>query len=414
MSELAGRAASAAPGSTRFAAFALLFGNFFIGLSILAPAGMVRDLAAGLGVPVTRAALLITAGAVVLCIGSPLVAWATNGLDRRRLLAASLAMLAVGHAGSAVAPDLNALLVLRLVSMAAAAIFTPQAASTIAMMVPEKERPGAISFVFLGWSLSVAAGLPLVAWGAGQFGWRSIHVALGLGAAAAALLVWLPVPAGLRAPSMSLSSWGTLFSNRLVVLLIAATAISAAGQFVIFTFLGPLLASLADASANQIAVMFAVFGVSGFLGNLGATRLVGRLGVYRTSLLCFVLMVVGALGFAAGAGVFAVMVVGGALWGLGFASSNSMQQARLAAAVPPLAGAAIALNSSAIYVGQAAGSAMGGVLFDAGRLVAMGFVAAAFILVATAVVHATRPRRTFVTAEPAPPPGLRKRRETAP
>jgi predicted MFS family arabinose efflux permease len=392
MSATSGRATAAAPGSTRFAAFALLFGNFFIGLSILAPAGMIPALAGDLGVPVTRAALLITAGAVVLCIGSPLVAWATNGFDRRRLLAASLAMLALGHAGSALAPDLTALMPLRLVSMAAAAIFTPQAASTIAMMVPEKERPGAISFIFLGWSLSVAAGLPLVAWCAGEFGWRSIHVALGLGAAVAALLVWLPVPAGLRAPSMSLSSWGVLFTDRLVVLLLAATALSAAGQFVIFTYLGPLLAGLADASANEIAVMFAVFGVSGFLGNLGATRLVGRLGVYRTSLLCFGLMVAGALGFAAGAGLFAVMVVFGALWGLGFASSNSMQQARLAAAVPPLAGAAIALNSSAIYVGQAAGSAMGGVLFDAGRLVAMGFVAAAFLFVAASVVYATRPR----------------------
>lgn len=392
MSATSGRAAYAAPGSTRFAAFALLFGNFFIGLSILAPAGMISTLAGDLGVPVTRAALLITVGAVVLCIGSPLVAWATNGLDRRRLLAASLAMLAVGHAGSAFAPDLSILMPLRLVSMAAAAIFTPQAASTIAMMVPEKERPGAISFIFLGWSLSVAAGLPLVAWGAGHFGWRSIHVALGLGAAIAALLVWLPVPAGLRAPAMSLSSWGTLFSDRLVVALLAATALSAAGQFVIFTYLGPLLVGLADASANEIAVMFAVFGVSGFLGNLGATRLVGRLGVYVTSLLCFGSMMIGALGFAAGAGLLPVMVVFGALWGLGFASSNSMQQARLAAAVPPLAGAAIALNSSAIYIGQAGGSALGGVLFDAGRLASMGYVAAAFLFVSAAVVYSTRPR----------------------
>lgn len=392
MSATTGRATTAALGSTRFAAFALLFGNFFIGLSILAPAGMIPALAGDLGVPVTRAALLITAGAVVLCIGSPLVAWATNGFDRRRLLAASLAMLAAGHAGSAFAPDLSVLMPLRLVSMAAAAIFTPQAASTIAMMVPEKERPGAISFIFLGWSLSVAAGLPLVAWCAGEFGWRSIHVALGLGAAVAALLVWLPVPAGLRAPAMSLSSWGVLFSDRLVVLLLAATALSAAGQFVIFTYLGPLLARLADASANEIAVMFAVFGISGFLGNLGATRLVGRLGVYRTSLLCFGAMVIGALGFAAGAGLLAVMVVFGGLWGLGFASSNSMQQARLAAAAPSLAGAAIALNSSAIYVGQAAGSAMGGALFDAGLLVAMGYVAAGFLFIAAAVVYSTRPR----------------------
>lgn len=392
MTAVTGRAAPAATGSTRLATFALLCGNFIIGLSILAPAGMIADLAVGLGVSVTSAALLITMGAVVLCVGSPLVAWATNSLDRRRLLTASLAMLAIGHAGSSIAPDLTILLVLRLVSMAAAAIFTPQAASTIAMMVPERERPGAISFIFLGWSLSVAVGLPLVAWCAAHFGWRSIHVALGAGALLAATFVWVQVPTGYRAPAMTFSSWGELFRNRLVVLLIAATAIGSAGQFVTLTYFGPLLARLTGATATAIAVTFAVFGVAGFVGNLGASRLVARLGPYTTSMLAFALMAIGVLGFAAGAGLLGVMIVGSALWGLGFAASNSMQQARLAGAVPTLAGAAVALNSAAIYVGQAAGSAVGGILYDAGQLVAMGYVAAGFLVVTLGVILTTRPK----------------------
>jgi predicted MFS family arabinose efflux permease len=392
MTAVTGRAAPAAMGSTRLVTFALLCGNFIIGLSILAPAGMIADLAAGLGVSVTSAAMLITAGAVVLCIGSPLVAQATNGLDRRRLLTASLAMLAIGHAGSSIAPDLTVLLVLRLVSMAAAAIFTPQAASTIAMMMPEKERPGAISFIFLGWSLSVAVGLPLVAWCAAHFGWRSIHVGLGLGALLAAAFVWVQVPTGYRAPAMTFSSWGELFRNRLVVLLIAATAVGSTGQFVVITYFGPMLSQLTHADATEIAIAFAVFGVTGFLGNILASRLVAGLGPYRTSMLFFALMVAGVLGFAIGAGLLAVMIVGSALWGAGFAASNSMQQARLAGAAPALAGAAIALNSAAIYVGQAAGSAVGGILYDAGQLVAMGYVAAGFLVVTLAIVATTRPR----------------------
>ena len=392
MSTTTGRAASAVPNSTRLASYALLFGNFVIGLSILAPTGMIADLAADLSVPVTQAAMLVTLGAIVLCIGSPLVAWATNGFDRRRLLAASLALLAFGHAGSALAPGLGVLILLRLVSMAAAAIFTPQAASTITMMVPERQRPGAISFIFLGWSLSVAVGLPLVAWAAAHFGWRSVHMALAFAAAVAALLVWFPLPSGLRAPAMSLANWGQLFRNRLVLLLIAATAISAAGQFVIFTYLGPLLVRLAGATPTEIAGLFAIFGISGVVGNLLASQFVARFGPYRTTLLFMGAMAVGLLAFAAGAGYLPLMMAGAALWGLGFASSNSMQQARLAGAVPALAGAAIALNSSAIYVGQAIGSFSGGLLFDAGRLVTMGYVAAAVLMVGFMVIASTRPR----------------------
>jgi predicted MFS family arabinose efflux permease len=87
----------------------------------------------------------------------------------------------------------------------------------------------------------------------------------------------------------------------------------------------------------------------------------------------------------------ALMTLAVGVWGLGFASSNSMQQARLVAAAPAAAGAAVALNTSAIYIGQAFGSAVGGVLFAAERYAWLGPLAALFMLVGMTVLLSTKP-----------------------
>src|SRR6478609_11267070 len=88
----------------RFAATALMLGNFVTGISILAPAGMLSELSGGLDVSIRDAGLLITFGAIVLCIGSPLTAWLTSRIERRTLLTTTLAVLAFGNLASAFAP----------------------------------------------------------------------------------------------------------------------------------------------------------------------------------------------------------------------------------------------------------------------------------------------------------------------
>jgi len=95
-----------------------------------------------------------------------------------------------------------------------------------------------------------------------------------------------------------------------------------------------------------------------------------------------VLMLVGLTGWAVGAGVYPLMVASVAIWGLGFASSNSMQQVRLIGAAPALASASVSLNTSVLYVGQAVGSAIGGVLYAGGWLHGSGYVAMGFVALA--------------------------------
>jgi predicted MFS family arabinose efflux permease len=378
--------------ATMSARVALMLGNFVTGLAIVGVAGMLGDLARGLGVTIQQAGLLITAGAIVLCLGSPLTVWATSDFDRRRLLAGSLLLVAIGHFASAAAPGYGTLLVLRVLTMIAAALFTPVAASTIALIVPAAERAAAITFVFLGWSLAVALGLPAVAFLARHAGWQAAYAALGVALVAIAALVYRALPAGVRGARVSAASWGALARHRLVVILLVVTAAHIAGQFVVFTYLAPLLTRLAGADVAAIGVFFSLFGVSGFIGNVIATRLVSTLGAFATSVVSLLCILIGLGLWSLGAGTLLAMGIGVAIWGLGFAAINSMQQARLVAAAPALGAASVSLNTSAIYVGQAIGSAIGGILFARGMLAALGYAAMAFVALGLGLLAATRER----------------------
>lgn len=375
------------------ARLALMLGNFVIGLAIIGIAGMLPDLAAGLGVTIQKAGFLITAGAIVLCMGSPLTVWATAAIDRRRLLAASLLLVALGHFASAAAPGYDTLLALRVLMMIAAALFTPVAAATVAAIAPPGERAGAITFVFLGWSLAVAVGLPVVAFLAARAGWQATFAAMGAGLLVCAAFVFRALPTGLRGAPISLGSWGTLARNRLVVALLLLTVAQIAGQFTVFTYLAPLLKRLADADVAAVGVFFSIYGVTGFVGNVIATRIVATRGPFATSGLALVSMLFGFTLWSLGAGALIVMGAGVAFWGLGFAAINSMQQARLVGAVPALGAAAVALNTSAIYVGQAIGSALGGFLYGNDLPSALGYSAMVFLGLSLALLVITRDTR---------------------
>lgn len=376
----------------RFAPTALMLGNVVTGAAVLAPAGMLKELSEGLDVSIRTAGLLITFGAIVLCVGSPVTAWLTSRIERRRLLAVTLAILAVTNIASAFAPDYASLMALRLLMLAIGVIYTPQAAGTAAMIVPETKRGSTIAYVFLGWSLAAAVGLPLITLAAHRYGWRAAYGGIGaLGLVSFLLLTWR-LPRGLFGAPVQLRTWLELARNRLVLLLLLVTTLYMAGQFVIFTFMGPLLAKLTGAGADATSLVFALYGGFGFLGVAIATRIVDGWGAYRTSLLSVTSVLAGVAGWALTAGNYMLMAISVAFWGLGFASSNSMQQVRLVAAAPPLASASVSLNTSVLYVGQAIGSAVGGILYGQDMLYGAGYVATAFLAAAMLIVVATRPR----------------------
>lgn len=379
--------------STFFPRFVLMAGNIVIGVVILAPAGMLAELARGFSVGIHDTGLLVTYGAVMLCIASPVMAWLTTRMDRRVLLVATLAIVAVGQALSAFAPNYLTVLALRIAMLVVAAVYTPQAAATVAMIVPERERPRAISFVFLGWSLAVAGGLPLVTFMATHLGWREAFGILAAAAALVAALLFVALPRGLQGKPLSLLSFAEIARSKRIVAILSLTLLQTSGQFTVFIYLAPLLMALAGAGATTVGFFFALYGVMGLTGNIIASLVVTRLGLDRTLAVCLASILTGMTLWSLGAGWLAAMGVGVVFWGLGFAAINSMQQARLAAAAPDLASASIAMNTSVLYVGQAIGSAVGGALFATGHVHLVGAAGIAFVAAAAMLLITTWPRR---------------------
>jgi predicted MFS family arabinose efflux permease len=378
----------------RFAPTALMVGNIVTGVSVLAPAGMLGELSSALDVSVRGAALLVTFGAIVLCVGSPLTAWLTSRIERRTLLTATLAVLAMSNLASAFAPDFATLLVIRLIMLAIGALYTPQAAGTAALIVPTEKRGSTIAYIFLGWSLAAAVGLPLIAFVASRYGWRAAYGGIGvIGGCSFLLLAWR-LPGGLTGVPVDLKTWVEIGRNRMIVLLLLATTLQMSGQFVVFTFMGPLLAKLTGAGPDAIGLVFGLYGVFGFIGIAIATRIVDSWGAYKTSLLFTFLMLTGLTGWALSAGLYPLMAASVAVWGLGFASTNSMQQVRLVAAAPALASASVSLNTSVLYIGQAIGSAIGGVLYARNLLYGAGYVSMGFVGLALLTVMLTGLRPT--------------------
>ena len=384
--------ASRAEKSERLALFALMLGNLATGLAVLAPTGMITVLAKDLSVTIREAGFLVTAGAVVLCIGSPLMAWITTRVDRRRLLTTVLVITAICHGLSALAPNYWTLLAARLAMLAAAAVYTPQAANAVALLVGPEKRASSISFVFLGWSMAVALGLPAINLGTQYFGWREMHAAIALLTFAIAILNFASLRPGLIGEPLSLQSWLDVARNPLMLLLLAITTLQTSGQFALLTYLDPLTRMRTGGGAELIAILFAVFGVCGFIGNVIAANLASKIGPLRTSVVFMSSLLVGIAFWATGSGMLAIIFASVAFWGLGFAAFNSMQQARLVAAGPQLSSATVALNTSALYVGQAIGSGLGGILYAREMYAGMSYVAVGFVLAALLLILPTRKR----------------------
>jgi MFS transporter, DHA1 family, inner membrane transport protein len=388
------------PLARRFAPTALMLGNIVTGCSVLAPAGMLVELSGGLDVSIRTTGLLITFGAIMLCVGSPVTAWLTSRIERRSLLTVTLAVLALTNAASAFAPDYTSLLVIRLVMLAVGALYTPQAAGTAALIVPVERRGSTIAYIFLGWSLAAAIGLPLITFVASRYGWRMVYGGIGaMGCVSFLLLIWR-LPRGLVGAPVDLKTWTDVGRNRMIILLLSITTLQMSGQFVVFTFVGPLLAKLTGAGPDAIGLVFACYGIFGFIGIVIATRIVDSWGAWKTSVLFTVLMLLGVTGWALSAGIYPLMAGSVAIWGLGFASTNSMQQVRLVGAAPALASASVSLNTSVLYVGQAVGSAIGGLLYARDWLYGVGYVAMAFVALALIMVIITKPSRRSASALP--------------
>ena len=364
------------------ALWALMVGNFVIGTGVMVVPGTLNDISTSLGVSIPQAGQLITAAAILMGLGAPAFATLVAGWDRRRLLTLSLLWYAALMGICALAPSYGALLPLRVLAVISPAIFTPQAAACVGLLVTPAQRGRAITFVFLGWSVASVMGMPLSAWIGNELGWRWAFGLVALMSLGSAAWVWRDMPNGIKPAALSRLAWGQTLGSPALMMAVGVTLLSSFGQFTLFSYFAPYFLQTLGLGGGGLSLLFLWFGAFGLAGNVGLTRVIDRVGAGRTVLFTLGAIMISLAMWPLGRHGLWQQALVLVPWALGCFSVNSAQQARLVHLSPALAPATVALNTSAMYGGQALGAALGGVMIAQGQMLRLHEVGLVVLLLA--------------------------------
>ncbi|MDR7069769.1 DHA1 family inner membrane transport protein [Pseudoxanthomonas japonensis] len=247
--------------------FALTLGGFAIGTSEFASMGLMPNMVASLGVTEPQVGHLISAYALGVVVGAPLLAILGAGWKRKTLLLALMGFYALGNLASALGPTYESLLVFRFIAGLPHGAYFGVAALTAVAISPPNKRGRAISLVMLGLTLAILIGNPLATWLGQMIDWRWVFAAVALVALSTALLLAIWLPAGIEGPKAHPLDELRAFNRLPVWQALAIGAIGFAGMFSVFSYLAPTMIEVTRVSPAWIPLGLAGFGVGGVIGN---------------------------------------------------------------------------------------------------------------------------------------------------
>jgi DHA1 family inner membrane transport protein len=373
----------------RPALLALAVGGFTIGTTEFATMGLLPQISRDLAVSIPSAGHVITAYALGVVVGAPLLTTVAARVDRRVLLVALMVVYTVANGLSSLAGSIEWLVVARFLAGLPHGAFFGVGAATGTAVVGQARRGQAVAMMMTGLTVANVVGVPLSTAVGQHLGWRAAFVvvtALGL-ATLVALRSWLPaVPAGTGATVRG--EVAALRNGRLWTAF-AAGAIGFGGMFAVYSYVAPLVTDVTGMREATVPVVLALFGLGMTLGTIVGGRMADR-SVTRSVNAGFVGTAVSLVLVAVGGPHPVPAVV--ALVALGVTSQvlGVALQTRLMDVTPAAPSLGAALCHSALNVGNAAGAFLGGAVIAAGHgLLAPAWVGVVLTLVGFAVVLTT-------------------------
>lgn len=359
--------------------FGITTGEFVI-------AGILPDIADDLAVSIPAAGLLVTAYAIGMIIGGPVLTALTARFARRPLILVLLAIVIIGNLASVLAPTYAVLFAARIVTSLVTSTFFANAIVIAASTARPGKQASTVSKLVFGMNLSMILGAPIGTFIGNGLGWRATFVAIAGCCALGLLLVLRFVPDVQQAtPGTSALAELRVFRDRDVRLAIAVTAVGNAGLLIVFTYFAPLLTGVTGFAGDAVAVLLLVYGVGAAVGNVAGGWLADRALMPSQVSLLAVLAATLVLMWTVSAGTTITAVLVFVIGALGFSVIPGMQTRVLttATAAPTLA---MAVNASAYQLAAAFAAWLGGRVIDGGFGLRSLYLVSAAVTVAGIVV----------------------------
>ncbi|WP_157554354.1 MFS transporter [Nocardia crassostreae] len=372
-----------------FGVAAVALGTFSVVTSEQLPVGLLTSVSGALGVSEGTAGLMVTVPGLVASATAPLLPVAIGRVDRRIVLLGLITLMVGANLLSAFAPNFALLLASRFLIGIAIGGFWALAASIAVRMVPERFVPRATAIAFGGATAANVLGIPAGTLIGELTDWRiafGVLVGLGLVVVVALLLLLPQLPA---TEPVHLRTLAEQFRNPVVRAAVLVTFLLVSGHFAAFTFISPILQTMAGVDKTMVGPALLAFGIAGIAGNFLTGAAAGR-DIHMTlitisAVLAAILVLVALVGGTPGTGLTLLVV-----WGLTFGGIPVGVQTWILRAAPESAEAASALNAAMFNLAIALGALFGGLISDNLALTAVLWFGAALSGLACLAVWTTR------------------------
>lgn len=344
---------------------ALAAGAFGIGVTEFAPMGLLPVIATDLIVSIPSAGLLISAYALGVVLGAPLMTLATGRVPRRTLLIGLAGIFTIGNALSALADNYALLMIARIITSLNHGAFFGVGAIVAAELVPPDRKAGAVAAMFMGLTIANVVGVPLATWAGETLGWRASFWGIAMIGVMvmAALALTLPKAAAPAAGDMLAEL--RVLGRRRVLSALALTVIGSSAMFTVFTYITPILREQTGALLGFVTAMLVVYGLGLTVGNWVGGKFADR-SVDRTLIVTLAGLSLVLLTFAVAMPLASVSAVLIFLWGVASFALVPPLQVRVMDAAREAPNLASAVNIGAFNLGNAIGAALGGAVIAGG------------------------------------------------
>lgn len=346
------------------ALLALGLGSFSIGIGEFVIMGLLPEVATAMDISIPAAGHAISAYALGVVVGAPLLAVISTKRSRTKMLMVLMGLYAITHFASAIAPSYSTFLWMRLFSGFPHGTYFGIASLVAASLAPDHMRARAVAYVMLGLSVATLIGLPLASALGQWIGWRYSFALVGFLALAASLCIWRFVPVEAPQEGAKIRNELTMFTNKQVWITLGIGAIGFGGMFSIFSYVKPTLIHLAGLTDAGVPFILALLGAGMVVGNLVGSHMADKdlLGTIKRCLI-WSMVVCGAYVFTSSnlwLGCLTVFCVGTVV------VIGPAVQVRLMEVAGSAQTMAAAMNHSAFNFANALGAFLGGLAIDWG------------------------------------------------
>lgn len=347
------------------ALIALALGGFAIGTTEFVTMGLLPQIAQGVHISIPAAGHVVSAYALGVVVGAPLIATLAARWPRRTQLLALMVAFAVANIASALTSSYGWLMVARFLSGLPHGAYFGIGSVVAASMVEPRRRTWAVSMMLAGLTVANIVGVPLATVLGQHLGWQVPYLFVGVMALVCVVTVRLWVPQQPADPTASAASELSALRRPQVWLALGIGTVGFGGMFATFSYITPTLTHLADFTESAVPLILVVYGIGMTIGATIAGRVAQRglmRGIFGTLSVIAVLLAV--FGFLAHNPVTAVVAV----FLLGFLPTIlvPMLQTRLMDVAHEGQSLAAALNHSTLNMANALGAWLGSVVLDAG------------------------------------------------